>query len=253
MTVTSVERAFLLLRAVPTSDGTLSGLSRETGLPVATVSRLMSALEQAGAVLRNEKTYRIGPAVVELAGDDPAAYDLLALATSHLSALAAETHETAGIAEAAGTDLVHLGQIETDHDVSVRDWTGFRAPAHSGAIGFVLMAHWDRQLIDRYLLGDLEAFSPHTLTDPAAVRERLDQIRDQGWCWSTDEYALGVTTVAAPVFGRDGAPVAALHVHGPSYRFPGDRDRAAIGGSVRERADAISVVLGFRHPRWDVE
>lgn len=246
MTVTSVERAFLLLRAVPASDGTLSGLSRETGLPVATVSRLMNALEQAGAVLRNHKTYRIGPAVVELAGDEPAAYDLLALATSHLSALAAETLETAGIAESAGTDLIHLGQIETEHDVSVRDWTGFRAPAHSGAIGFVLMAHWDEPAIDRYLGLDLEAFSPHTLTDPGAIRDRLGAIRATGWCWSTDEYALGVTTVAAPVLDRDGDAVAALHVHGPSYRFPGGRDREVIGASVRSRADAISAVLGFR-------
>ncbi|MCP4964702.1 MAG: helix-turn-helix domain-containing protein, partial [bacterium] len=101
MSVTSVERAFQLLRAVPTSDGTLSGLSRETGLPVATVSRLMSALEKAGAVLRNdEKVYRIGPALVELVSSEPGPYDLLALATAHLSELAAQTNETAGVVEA---------------------------------------------------------------------------------------------------------------------------------------------------------
>ncbi|MCP4222319.1 MAG: IclR family transcriptional regulator, partial [Actinomycetia bacterium] len=205
MSVTSVERAFQLLRAVPTSDGTLSGLSRETGLPVATVSRLMSALEKAGAVLRNdEKVYRIGPALVELASSEPGPYDLLALATAHLSELAAQTNETAGVVEAVGTELVHLGQVATEHDVSVRDWTGFRVAAHSGAVGFVLMAFWDDAVLDEYLAGELEVFSPATMTDPEQIRTRLEVVRAQGWLWSTDEYALGVTTVAAAVLDREG-------------------------------------------------
>ena len=166
MTVAAVERAFQLLQAVPSGDGTLSSLAADTGLPIATVSRIMGTLEQAGAVLRTDKTYRIGPAVMELADSGSAAYDLLALAATHLTTLANATNETAGIVEAAGTDVIHLGQVATEHHVSVRDWTGFQVAAHSGSIGFVVMAYWPVDKLEAYLAGDLEKFSPFTVTEP---------------------------------------------------------------------------------------
>jgi len=50
VSVMSVERAIQRLRAVPQSNGTPSGLSRETALSVATLPRLMAALEHIGAV-----------------------------------------------------------------------------------------------------------------------------------------------------------------------------------------------------------
>jgi len=246
VSVASVERAFKLLHAVRATDGTISALSRATDLPVATVSRLMGSLEQAGAVLRSGKAYRIGPTVAELADADAVVYDLLALATGHLSDLAAHSSETAGLAEAVGDDLVHLGQVATEHDVAVRDWTGVRVPAHSGAIGCVLMAWWPDDQLDAYLSGELEAFSPQTVVDPTAIRHRVADIRSHGSCWTTDEYAVGVTTVAAPVRDSAGRAVAAIHVHGPSFRFPKPEQIDDLERAVRERSRAISAVLGWR-------
>lgn len=206
----------------------------------------MSTLELTGAVVRAEKVYRIGPVITELASSDSAAADVLAVSMPHLDELAALTNETAGIAQRVEFGYLHLGQVATEHDVSVRDWTGFRGVAHAGCIGFVLMSYWERDEVDEYLGRDLEVFSANTLTDPKAIRDRLQQVRDQGWLWTSDEYAKGVTTVAAPVFDRNGEAVASLHVYGPSYRFPDARKQGVIGRAVRERADAISVVLGHR-------
>lgn len=258
MSVTAVDRAFALLRAVPLTDGTLSALSRETGLPVATVSRLMGTLEQAGAVSRDGKVYRIGPTVLELAGIELSTFDLLSLASAHLNELLAMTEETAGIAEAVGSDHVHLGQVATTHDVSVRDWTGVRVAAHSGCIGFVMMAHWSDVEIDTYLASDgadgaveLERFSPATLTTRAEIEPLLETVRRQGWLWTIDQYAIGVTTVAAPILDRHGSGIASLYVHGPSYRFPEPDQHSIIGQDLAARARAISAVLGHREGRSD--
>lgn len=246
MTVTSVDRAFQLLRAVPHTNGTLTALSRETGLAVATVSRLMETLEHAGAVVRHGKAYRIGPAISELADNGTVDYNLAALATGHLAWLSAFTNETAGVVEAVGDNLVHLGQVATEHDVAVRDWTGDRIPIHSGCIGFVVLAHMSNDEVDRYLAGELESFSPSTVTDPFTIRSRLAEVRRVGSLWTTDEYADGVTTVAAPVLDGTGRAVGALHVHGPSFRFPARSKRGAVEAAVRDRAKAISAVLGQR-------
>lgn len=245
MTVISVDRAFRLLRALPRTGGTLSELSRETGLPVATVARLMGALEEAGAVSRSNKAYRVGPVVKELAGAESAAFDIRSLATGRLHKLRDETGETAGIAEGRGDDIVHLGQVATDHDVAVTDWTGVVVPAHGGCIGFVLMAYWPQDRIARYTAAELERFSSETMTDRTRIETLLTEVRRTGWLWTTDHYAVGVTTVAAPVFDRDGSAVASLYVHGPSYRFPPEAGRRTIGRLVRSRADEISATLGF--------
>lgn len=244
--MTSVERAIGLLRAVNRCDGTLSALSRETGLPVATVSRLMATLEMTGAAVRSDKRYRLGPVIAELANSDAAAVDVLAVANPHLNDLAERTNETAGIAQRIDFGYVHLGQVATEHDVTVKDWTGFHNAAHAGCIGFVLMSHWSKDEIDRYLDRELEAFSPKTMTDPAAIRDRLALVRSQGWLVTTDEYAQGVTSVAAPVFDRNGEVMASLYAHGPSYRFPPRGGQPTVGRLVRQRAEAISSALGHR-------
>ena len=42
--------------------------------------------------------------------------------------------------------------------------------------------------------------------------------------WVYGEYDDDINSVAAPVRDASGAVVAAVHVHGPAYRFPGDDD-----------------------------
>jgi len=244
MSVASVDRAFLLLRAVDGGVETVSALSAETGLPLATTARLLNTLEQIGAVLRTDKRYKIGPTIAELAGE-PAAYDLVGLSTAHMSDLVAFTNETAGLAEAIGHETLHLAQLTAERDVTVKDWTGTRVPVHHGAIGFVVMAYWTEGQIDTYLERDLENLTANTITDPAVIRDRLRLIRARGWLWTVDEYASGVTTVAAAIRDASGSAVGSLHVYGPGYRFPAGGDEDDVGRAVLERAAAISSVLGW--------
>jgi DNA-binding IclR family transcriptional regulator len=245
MSVASVDRAFQLLRAVDGGAATVSALSKQTGLALATTARLLNTLEQVGALSRVDKRYRIGPAIADLAGQ-PAAYDLAALAAGHMSDLVALTDETAGVAEAAGHTTFHLAQLTAERDVTVKDWTGTRVPVHHGAIGFVVMACWSAGQIDNYLASPLERLTGNTVTDPAVIRTRIEHIRRRGWIWTVDEYASGVATVAAPVRDGRGAAVGSLHVYGPSYRFPADDGQAdEVGRAVAERARAISAVLGW--------
>ncbi len=245
MTVTSVDRAFQLLRAVESGATTVSALSVETGLALATTARLLNTLEQIGALSRVDKRYSIGPAIGELAGQS-VTYDLASLAAAHMSDLVALTNETAGVAEAVGHHTFHLAQLTAERDVTVKDWTGTRVPVHHGAIGFVVMAHWSDGQIDSYLEGPLEKLTPNTVTDPSEIKRRLDRIRTQGWIWTIDEYASGVATAAAPIRDRRGAALGSLHVYGPSYRFPTDAAHAdEVGAAVAERAAAISAVLGW--------
>ena len=54
------------------------------------------------------------------------------------------------------------------------------------------------------------------------------------------EFAIEANSVAAPVFGADGTVIAAIHTHGPSYRFPGERSPIVLAGHVRAVADRLT-------------
>ena len=62
----------------------------------------------------------------------------------------------------------------------------------------------------------------------AALRARLAAVAAQPAAWVFGEYDDDIDSVAAPVRDATGAVVAAVHVHGPAYRFPGTADPDAI-------------------------
>ncbi len=242
-----MERAFAVLRAIAAHDGRagVSAVARHARLPKSTVSRLLGTLEAVGAVERLEGAgeYRIGSGLRSLAGDGHAGLRLVDLARPYLRELVADLDEDAGLAIADGDTVLFVDQCQSSHPVQVRDWTGQRFPLHTTAAGFVLLAEWDPGDVDRYLAGELAAFTPRTLVDGAAIRSRLDRIREDGYAWTEGEWAADINGVGAVVRGADGRAVGAINLYGPGYRFPGAADPAGIGGLVAAAARRVGAQL----------
>lgn len=137
----------------------------------------------------------------------------------------------------------YVDQIEAKHPVQVRDWTGELVPMHVVPSGLVIMAHWPEEQISSYLERDLERMTPNTVTDPDRIRRRLAEIRKTGFFWVFEEFVEGINSVAAPVLERNGLITAALHVHGPAYRFPGEQEPVSIGEAVADAGRRLSTAL----------
>jgi DNA-binding IclR family transcriptional regulator len=239
--VQSIERAFLVLRAVATGPAGISDVARRVDLPTSTVARLLGTLEGLGAVTRvgDGVTYRVGPAVAELATAADPSSGLVAAARLFLVELVEEVRETAGISVLDGDEVLYLDHVDAALQVQIRDWSGARLPLHVVSSGLVLLAHRPADEIEAYLSRPLEAFTARTVTDPAAIRRRLEQVRDGGFAWTAEELHEGLTSVAAPVRGPS-AVVAALHCHGPSFRFPVPGTEDKVGTAVRDVAERFS-------------
>jgi DNA-binding IclR family transcriptional regulator len=93
---------------------------------------------------------------------------------------------------------------------------------------------------DVLLSSPLRAWTDRTVTDPAALARRLEEVRATGCAWGREELADGLTSVAAPIVGRGGNVIAAVHVHAPSYRFPPDGEEPATAAVVVECGHRIS-------------
>jgi IclR family pca regulon transcriptional regulator len=219
--VQSVERAFAILEAVSGRPAGVTAIAGRVHLPKSTVARLLQTLEELEAVERVDgPRWRVGPGVATLAGSASPERSLVAVARPYLARLVEQIGEDAGLSLPDGYDVHYVDQVESDNPVQVRDWTGARAPLHAVPSGLVLLAEWPPDALDAYLSRRLERLTAHTVTEPRALRSRLREIREDGFAWGREEYADGISSVAAPVRDSRGKAIAAIHVHGPSYRFP---------------------------------
>ncbi|MEP6625953.1 MAG: IclR family transcriptional regulator [Acidimicrobiia bacterium] len=240
--VQSVDRAFAILGAVAVIPAGVSEVARRTGLAVSTCARLLSTLEWLGAVARVDPgpVYRIGRTMHDLAASLDPTSGLVTRVRPHLEALVAEVGETAGIAVADGArHVLYLDQVESGQDVTLQDWTGHRLPLHVVSSGLVLLADRTAAAVRDYCAPGLDRFTEHTTTRATTLRTRLAAARTDGFAWTVEEFAAGISSVAAPVV-EDGVVVAALHVHGPSYRLrPSNRKAVrALLATVRRFARA---------------
>lgn len=235
--VESVARAVKIIESLAMSPAGLSETARRVDLPKSTVARLLSTLEETEAVERagDGRMFRLGPMVQRLSAAAGGPAQLAAFAWPYLEELTNLTGEAAGISIPDGYRVHYIDQTEATHPVQVRDWTGELIPMHLVPSGLVIMAHWPAQQIDRYLGRELEQTTAHSVTDPEAIRKRLQDIRDVGYVWVFEEFVEGINSVAAPVFEKD-TITAAVHVHGPAYRFPEPGDEERLGESVAETA-----------------
>ncbi len=220
--VQSIRRAFAVLGALGDGPLGVTEVADRAGLPKSTAARLLQTLVAEGAVeqVPGDSAYRLGPRLVALAGGLSFNRSLAAVARPILVELAAASGEAAGLGVPDGDAIHYIDQVDTPNPVVVRDWTGARAPLHAVSSGQVLLAFRTPGAVDRYLGGELERFTPRTLTEPDEVRERLREVRRQGYAWALEEFDPGISSVAAPIADASGEVIAAVHVHGPSYRFP---------------------------------
>ncbi|MDF2733695.1 MAG: IclR family transcriptional regulator [Chloroflexota bacterium] len=243
--IQSVKRAFDVLSSLGDGPLGVTEVADRAGLPKSTAARVLATLVGEGAVeqVPGDTSYRLGPRLITLAGGFSLTRSLAAIARSTLVELAQASGEAAGLGMPDG-DLVHyIDQVDTVQPVLVRDWTGARVPLHAVSSGQVLLAFRTPAAIERYLERPMEGFTARTLTEPDAVRERLREVRRHGYAWAMDEFETGISSIAAPIADASGEVIAAVHVHGPSYRFPASGTQADVAQVVLSAAAQIAAGL----------
>lgn len=240
--VQSIERAFRLLDAITAADMGITELAARSGMPKSTVARIVNTLLDLGALERVDGTsaYRIGPEVYRLSAGRSRVAGLVYRSLPHLRMLARELGEDAGLSVPDGNQVHYVAQEDAENNITVRDWTGTLLPLHVVPSGLVMLTHWPSEPRENYLKDGLIPYTMRTVTDPDAMRRRLEIVREVGHAWGIEEFAEGISSVAAPIYDRHSRVLGAIHVHGPSYRFPGDADPDGIAAVVMEAAVRIS-------------
>jgi IclR family transcriptional regulator, acetate operon repressor len=245
-TIQSLDRAISILKTLASGEGmSLTELSEAAGQAPATVYRVLSTFAAHGVVEFQpaRQLWNIGPEAFRIGSAFLTRANVVEQSRGVMRELMAATGETANLAIADGAEVVFLSQVETHEPIRAFFRPGTRGPIHASGIGKALLAYLSAEEIDRLAGAGLAAFTPHTITDRAALLAELAAIRAQGWALDDQERTSGMRCVAAPIFNEHREAIAGVSISGPTERVA--RDRAAtLGAQVRAAADRITRAIG---------
>jgi IclR family acetate operon transcriptional repressor len=239
----AIDRAAQLLTLVLEAERPrgLGELADDASLPKSTASRLLSALERQGLVQQRGRRGSFGPGPVLLRFAHRGLVDrhLAELAQPHLHVLSAASDETINLAVPTPLGVDHVAQIESRHYLGTGQWIGRRVPYHCTAVGKVLLAFGGAEMP----AAPLEPLTPATIVDRDALVAEVAAVRLEGCATAVDELEVGLSSLAAPVFGAGHEVLAALAISGPSLRLDAERV-AELRPVLIHEAQALGARLG---------
>ncbi len=252
-----IERASFILDILGQRPQGISvgDLSSKIKLPKGTTHRLLSSLSYLGYVRQDSKTrnYFLGFKLVELGNLLLGQIDLRREAEPFLRELAERTKETVHMVILDRNEIVYIEKVETDqHTPGLRmaSRVGLRNPAHSCAVGKVLLADISEEALNEFINEKgLTKRTDNTVTDPMELKEHLKIVRSQGYAIDDEENERGIRCVAAPIRNETGKVVAAISISGPAFRVTKKLIQENLKKEVMERAFKISERLGFQGRR----
>ena len=224
----------------------VSELAAEVGLPGSSLHRALRSLLSHEWVWQDPTTrkYCLGVGLLQLSSPliENGLKRLHQRAHMLLADLSQRTHADTFLAVLMQDKVLNLESVALADDcrVAVTIYSGQKVPLHCGASAKAILAFMPSpnllRLIERY------PFRPYTMNTIFSLEEFLSNlavVRDEGYALCNQEYQIGVTAMAVPLFDRDGNPYASFGVCAASQRFEG-KFKKIVNKYLRESANSLS-------------
>lgn len=192
-----------------------SDLLAASPYPKATLYRLVQTLTRQG-MLRfdaDRGTYVPGLRLVRLAHAAWAQSSLAPIARPHLDRLSLNVGETVHLAQLDGGHVLYVDKRNAARPLPMYSEAGKIGPAYCTGVGKAMMAFLDDDTLEAALAQQSwHRFTDTTLTDPAAMRAALTQIRDDGHAFDREEHEPGIHCIAMPILSDGGRVEGAVSV-----------------------------------------
>ncbi len=221
-------------------------LQRRSGLPKATLHRLLVTLQDEGLIRCHDgdRTYRLGMRLFEMAHHVWENFDLRGNAIGAMTTLRDAAGETVSLGMLDGSAVVYIDELAGSHAVRTGMRVARRDPAYCTAIGKAILSATAPDDRDAYLDAvALAPFTDRTLTDPGALIAQLYLASARGYAIEDGEHVAGVSGIAAPIIDHRGQPVAAIGLSGPSSRLT-MRALHALGPAIIDACRRVSLDAG---------
>lgn len=193
---------------------TLADVARIAGLSRASARRSLLTLEALGYVGMQQNRFYLRPRVLDLGYAFLSSSSSVDITQDHLRKLSVRLGESCSACEYDDGDIVYVARAAAESVMPLRVSIGRRIPAFCTSTGRVLLSAMSPdELDDFFRTYSREKFTPQTVTDEQELRDRIAEVREQGWALNNQELDLGARSIAAPVVDkRTGAYISAVNV-----------------------------------------
>ncbi len=192
-------------------------ISSGLGIPVSSLSYLLSTLVARGYLRRDGRRYAPGPGLERLQVRDHA-FSLVDMVAPLARTLRVQLNETSSFFVRKGWELEALVTETSDHALRYAVPPGAHNGLHGFAAGKALMAAMSDDELDRYFREtERTAFTDATVTEEELLRAQVEEVRRTGIARTQEEYTAGIVGLGRAVI-VDGVPVGAFSVAYPIVR-----------------------------------
>lgn len=244
--VKATETTLTLVEALKaTGNGRVTELADHLDISKSAVHNHLSTLEQHGYVVKENDHYRLGLKFLDLGGSIRNDMRLFKVAEPEVKQLAEETGELANLLTEEHGRGVYLYRSKGSDAVDMDTYVGMRKYLHATALGKAILSGLPEarveEISDRH---GLPAITENTITEPVALFEDLETIRERGYAVDDEEATDGVRCVAAPI-KTDEQILGSVSISGPTSRLRGDRFERDIPDKVRSAANVIELNVKY--------
>ena len=216
-------RAFGVLEQIGRAEGPMSldELTQAMGLPKPTVFRILNMLQEAHLLRKDSmsKRYTAGPRLTAFGMDLWRSHALRAPWRQALEQAVREVGESCNLTVLENNRVLYLDRVETDRPLRLHLQPGTRVPLHCTASGKLFLAAMAPHELEHWLRSTpLERYTDHTLTDPQALLQDIERVRQTQVGMHDSEMFEDSVAMGVPVLDRAGRLCAVVAMHAPSTR-----------------------------------
>lgn len=201
----------------------ISMAAEKTGMTRAAARRHLLTLEYLGYLESDGHYFYLTPKVLRFSGSYIGGATLPKVSQPLLNLLTNQTSLIYSVMVLDGYEAITIArsaaQQHTDRVNPYGLTLGNRLPAHATSAGKVLLAHLtpdqQQQWLEHYPLQPVTKF---TQLGNESFLALLHDIKEQGWCYSSEEHELGVHALAVPIYEQQSKVIAALNIVSPTTK-----------------------------------
>jgi IclR family pca regulon transcriptional regulator len=250
----SLERGLAILTCFTPERPVLgiANIADELGMSRSTTHRYVITLLQLGYLEQDaSRKYRLGLKVTDLGMSALNATGLREHAHPYLDELRQRTGYTVSLAVLDGPEILYVDRARSlrrgQSEIELGLAPGSRLPAYCTAMGKLLLANLpEREQGELLASMKLTKRGPNTITSKQALRDELDEVREESFAVNDEELAPELHSIAVPVRNEAREVVAAVSLEAPTSMISLSELVDALSPHLVSTADRISARLGYR-------
>lgn len=242
-----IDKSVKILDYIVSHDNncTLAEIASDLQIAKSTLFGILESLESNNLVHKDERTlcYSLGIKTFQYGKIFEQNFSLKQAVRPFEEELFQEFGECVHCAVEDNGKLLYIDMIESSHALRLAAQSGRHDPLYCTSMGkYILSTKSDEELEEYFRAVPLVPLTAHTITDPAALRQNLSQIRQSNLSLDIEELEIGLLCVSSGIYDSRGHLAAVLGISSPKTRIDSETFRK-MGKSVLHICRKISNLL----------